>query len=62
MLKTKLIGIGLLVIGLVTAVKYGSESDVGNSMGMFLGFVGAFLIWNAFVANYNSDPSFAIFD
>jgi hypothetical protein len=62
MLKTNIIGIGLIVIGLVTTVKFASSNQEVKSLGTMFVFIGAFLLWTAFVANYNSDPSFAIFD
>ena len=62
MLKTNIVGIGLIVIGFVTAIKFADSNQVVISLGTISVFIGAFLLWTAFVANYNSDPSFAIFD
>tara|TARA_B100001094_G_C17744189_1_gene582622 strand:+ start:376 stop:564 length:189 start_codon:yes stop_codon:yes gene_type:complete len=62
MLKTTLVGIGLIIIGLVTAVKFSNSKQAVKSAGAITAFIGAFLLWNGFVANYNSNPSFAIFD
>ncbi len=63
MLRTQVIGFGLIVIGVVTASKFQSPtSNFANSAGVMLFGLGAFLMWNGYVANYNNDPSFAIFN
>jgi len=59
--RTKIIGILVFTIGYVTSIKLGSTSLLGNASGMFLVLTGLFLMWNGYVADYNYDPSFAIF-
>jgi len=60
MLKTNLVGIGLIIVGFVTAITFADSNQAGISVGTLSVFIGAFLLWTAFVAKYNSDPSFAI--
>lgn len=61
MLRTNIVGIGLIVIGFVTAIKFADSNQAIISLGAASVFIGAAVLWTAFVANYNSDPSFAIF-
>ena len=61
MQRTTMIGVGLLIIGLVTSIQFSTDNEAGKSLGIILGFTGLFLIWNAYVANYNDDAGFAIF-
>jgi uncharacterized membrane protein YjjB (DUF3815 family) len=54
--KTQLIGGIVLAIGFITHLKF--PEHFGGTVAMFLG---AFVLWNGWVANYNSDIGFAFF-
>ncbi len=54
--KTQLIGGALLVIGYVTHVKFPRQGFASIAI-----LLGAFVLWNGWVANYNDDIDFAFF-
>jgi len=56
------IGIGgvILIIGFFTNSKF-KNRDIVSGAGAFLMFMGAFLVWNGYVADYNEQLDFAIF-
>jgi len=61
MIRTRIIGIGLIVVGGLTSIKFAQKSNIGGSAGVALLGFGVFLLWNGWVAEYNQDLSFAIF-
>ena len=54
--KTQLIGGVVLVIGFITHMKF--PEHFAATLAMFLG---AFVLWNGWVADYNDDIGFAVF-
>ena len=54
--KTQVIGGVFLVVGVMTNFKFPKPAFA--SMAIFLG---AFVLWNGWVANYNDDIGFAFF-
>ena len=58
--NTMALGGVIFIIGFFTISKY-QQRDVVAGAAAFLIFVGAFLVWNGYVSDYNRDPSFAMF-
>jgi len=58
--NTMALGGVIFIIGFFTNGKF-QNRDVVAGAGAFLMFIGAFLVWNGYVAEYNRDESFAIF-
>ena len=58
--RTIVVGGILVLIGFFTNSKY-QKRDLVAGAAAFLIFVGAFLVWNGYVSDYNNDPSFAMF-
>jgi membrane-bound ClpP family serine protease len=54
--KTQIIGGFLLVIGLITNSRFPNKGFASVAI-----LLGAFVLWNGWVANYNDDISFAFF-
>ena len=54
--KTQLIGGFLLVIGFITNSRFPNKGFASVAI-----LLGAFVLWNGWVANYNDDISFAFF-
>jgi len=57
--NTRKIGIGIIIIGIMTSSRFPNQNI--KSVGIMLAGMGFFLLWNGFVSEYNQDPSFAIF-
>ena len=61
--RTMILGGVLLAAGFITHANF-TESIKYDQLGSALGgislFVGAFLLWNGYVANYNDDIGFAL--
>ncbi len=61
--RTMILGGVLLFAGFMTHSKFSSPiryDQLGSALGGISLFVGAFLVWNGYVANYNDDIGFAI--
>jgi len=58
--RTFAIGGVLFLIGFFTITKFQYKETVKGAGG-FLMFVGLFLVWNGYVAEFNDQLSFAIF-
>lgn len=54
--KTQVIGGFLLAIGLITNARFPNKGFASVAI-----LLGAFVLWNGWVANYNDDISFAFF-
>jgi len=61
--RTFVVGLVLAGVGFLTHMKFthALNYDMGGAtVGTFALILGLFLIWNGYVADYNSQPSFAV--
>jgi uncharacterized membrane protein len=61
--RTQIIGITMVVVGMATLSRYQQDNydEMMMSVGSGLAFVGAFILWNGWVARVNREPTFALF-
>ncbi|MGI9555516.1 MAG: hypothetical protein ACR2M9_01530 [Cyanophyceae cyanobacterium] len=61
--RTMILGGVLLTAGFITHANFTGPikyDQLGSALGGISLFVGAFLLWNGYVANYNDDIGFAL--
>ncbi len=61
--RTMILGGALLMAGFITHARFSTPvkyDQMGSAIGGISLFVGAFLLWNGYVANYNDDIGFAL--
>lgn len=61
--RTMIMGGVLLAAGFITHTQFSGPlkyDQLGSALGGISLFVGGFLLWNGYVANYNDDIGFAL--